>query len=63
MTLMSMAKLQKLAKLLTKRNPSLTDALSAVYMGDQGDFRDPLVEESENNPNPVSPHIRTLKTA
>ena len=38
MTLVSMAKLQQLAKLLTKRNPSLDDALRAVYMGDQGGF-------------------------
>ena len=34
MTLVSMAKLQQLAKLLTKRNPSLNDALRAVYMGE-----------------------------
>ena len=54
MTLVSMAKLQQLAKLLTKRNPSLNDALRVVYMGEQGDIRDPLEEGSENNPNSVS---------
>ena len=45
------------------KTQSLNGALTAVYMGEEGEIFLPLVEGSEPTLTLVSPHIRTLKIA
>ena len=45
------------------KTQSLNDALRAVYMEEEGEFRDPWRRGPKPTLTLVPPHIRTLKTA